>query len=226
MSERRADVGADIGRGIRKLRKQKGWTQTELASATSLALPTISLIETAKTNPSIYDLELIAKALETSLPGLIVAARKSPKYKDQELIDYIGNAVRNRRLELGLTKAELGQRADLLPQYISTTENCRRLPSLRNLSKFANALNVEFSTFVPGEDIGNSYEFAGDKSVSEAFKNVREKDNLTIAEVGRITGLGQSTISQIERRVRVASLPTVLAFCRQMNIEVRNILSE
>ena len=225
LAERRAKIGADIGRGIRKLRKQKEWKQSELAQAAGLTLQTISLIETAKTNPSIYDLEEIAKALGTTVTGLIVASRKSLRNKDQDLIDYVGNAVRTRRLELGLSKTELAQRADLLPQYISTTENCRRLVGLKNLFKLADALEVDVSYFIPGEmePIGAAI-FELDY-LGIAILAMRRKLGLSRSEVTALTGLSSEHIAYIERCEMTPRLNTLLKLCAGLKITLRTLFT-
>jgi transcriptional regulator with XRE-family HTH domain len=53
-----------IGRRIRALRKQKGFTQARLARATLKTVETISKIENGHVSPSIGTLEEIARKLE------------------------------------------------------------------------------------------------------------------------------------------------------------------
>ena len=225
VSERRADVGADIGRGIRKLRKQKGWTQTELAKEANLSFPTISLIETGKTNPSIFDIEQIANALGTSLPGLLSASRRSLKLKDQDLIDYIGNALRTRRLELGLTKAELGQRADLLPQYISTTENCRRLVGLKNLVKLSEALEVDFSYFIPAEKLHVGKITHDTSELGPNLRKLRRKKGISISQLTASTGLTPPHIVGIESGKHNPRLNTLILFCTGLGVSISEVFS-
>ena len=226
LAERRAKIGADIGRGIRKLRKQKEWKQSELAQAAGLTLQTISLIETAKTNPSIYDLEEIAKALGTTVTGLIVASRKSLRNKDQDLIDYVGNAVRTRRLELGLSKTELAQRADLLPQYISTTENCRRLVGLRNLNKLADALDVCVLFFIPNVEELQGFECLPPEKLADRIKKLRLERNITPRELAAITGLSEVQYRAIESGGSFPRLSTLMQLSAGLNVSLSRILQE
>jgi transcriptional regulator with XRE-family HTH domain len=225
VAERRAKIGADIGRGIRKLRKQKGWSQTELAKAAGLTLQTISLIETAKTNPSIFDLEEIAGALGATVPGLIAAARKSLRNKDQDLIDYVGNAVKTRRLELGLSKTELAQRADLLPQYISTTENCRRLVGLKNLFKLAKALEVDASYFFPGESLQVGEINTNSVHIGKVVKRLRTERGISRSGVTSITGMSEAQIANIELGSQTPRLSTIIALCRGLGISLHTFFN-
>src|SRR5215207_9531912 len=55
---------------VRRLRKEKGWTQTELAFYSSLAPSVISQIETGKRNPSAGTLTKLAEALGVEVRDL------------------------------------------------------------------------------------------------------------------------------------------------------------
>lgn len=57
----------NIYQEIYRLRKQKNWTQAELAKASKLSLPSIQLIESGKGNPAWETLIKIFKALDVSL---------------------------------------------------------------------------------------------------------------------------------------------------------------
>ena len=64
------DVCIRLGRRIRKLRQQRGWTQTYLAVHTGLGRPFISNIETGKKEPCLRSLEILADGFEISLAQL------------------------------------------------------------------------------------------------------------------------------------------------------------
>lgn len=53
-----------------------------------------------------------------------------------------GDAVRRRRLKLGLTQEKLAELTSLDPTYISGIERGRRNPSLKNIYKIAYALRT------------------------------------------------------------------------------------
>jgi len=59
-----------IGQRIVELRSQKGWSQSDLASACNKDRQAIEKLENGKVNPTIYSLLEIAKALEVSLKDL------------------------------------------------------------------------------------------------------------------------------------------------------------
>lgn len=64
-----AAPGADInvGRRLRALREERDWSLRELAEKSGLALNTVSLIENAKTSPSVGTLQRLAVALEVPI---------------------------------------------------------------------------------------------------------------------------------------------------------------
>jgi transcriptional regulator with XRE-family HTH domain len=63
-------VNAAVGRTIRELREVKGITARDLAQRASISAAMVSRIESGQVSPSLATLELIARALETPLPGV------------------------------------------------------------------------------------------------------------------------------------------------------------
>lgn len=57
----------NVGARIRALREERGWSIRELAEKSGLAMNTLSLIENAKTSPSVSTLQQIAHALDVPL---------------------------------------------------------------------------------------------------------------------------------------------------------------
>ena len=60
-----------IGERIRKYRKERGWTQTQLAVEADLLTCYISFYETGKWLPSLLNIIAIADALNVSLDDLV-----------------------------------------------------------------------------------------------------------------------------------------------------------
>lgn len=65
------DVCLRFGKRVRKLRKERGWTQTYLAVHTGLGRPFISNLETGKKEPCLRSLEILSMAFELSLAQLM-----------------------------------------------------------------------------------------------------------------------------------------------------------
>lgn len=62
-----ADLLVSLGSRIRKLRKARGWTQTEMAERVGIDRSFLADVERGKRNISILNLELIAKGFKVSL---------------------------------------------------------------------------------------------------------------------------------------------------------------
>ncbi|MGI9102517.1 MAG: helix-turn-helix domain-containing protein [Terriglobales bacterium] len=65
------DVCVRLGKRIRKLRQQRGWTQDYLAVHTGLGRPFISNVENGKKEPCLRSLEILADAFDLSLAKLM-----------------------------------------------------------------------------------------------------------------------------------------------------------
>ena len=59
-----------LGKNIRNLRKQAGWTQEKLAEKAGISVPFMTQIELARKTPSLEVIENIAKALNVSYTQL------------------------------------------------------------------------------------------------------------------------------------------------------------
>jgi len=60
-----------VGRNVRRLRRQKGLTQEQLAFEAELDLTYVGGIERGKRNPSLLAMARLANALSVSLPKLL-----------------------------------------------------------------------------------------------------------------------------------------------------------
>jgi transcriptional regulator with XRE-family HTH domain len=65
------DLLTRLGQRVRKLRKQRGWTQVVMAEKVGLDRSFIADVERGKRNISILNLDLIAKGLKLSLSQLL-----------------------------------------------------------------------------------------------------------------------------------------------------------
>lgn len=62
-----ARLAFELGRAVREMREQRGWTQTQLARASGLTQPAVARFEAGGTVPTIPVLERLANALEAEL---------------------------------------------------------------------------------------------------------------------------------------------------------------
>jgi transcriptional regulator with XRE-family HTH domain len=83
----------------------------------------------------------------------------------QQSIEYrFGRAVRRRRRELDLSQEELAERSGLHRNYISSVENGNRNPSLRNVEKLAQALDISISDLFVNYNVEVKQKDPGDDS--------------------------------------------------------------
>lgn len=65
------DIRVRLGNRVRNLRKERGWTQVELAELLGIDRSYLSEIETGKKDPSLRVLKTIADGFGLSLPQLL-----------------------------------------------------------------------------------------------------------------------------------------------------------
>lgn len=72
-----------LASNVKRIRKDKGWTQDVLAAAVEIEQASLSLIENGRANPTLLTLEDIAAALEVDLPELLSPISKAKRAKDK-----------------------------------------------------------------------------------------------------------------------------------------------
>jgi transcriptional regulator with XRE-family HTH domain len=80
---RNSAVSKALAANVRRLRKERGWSQTDLAAETRVEQAAISLIENGRANPTLLMLESIAKTLGISFIELFAAAPRQRRPKDR-----------------------------------------------------------------------------------------------------------------------------------------------
>ncbi|EAV3945068.1 helix-turn-helix domain-containing protein [Salmonella enterica] len=66
-----------IGENLKRLRRDKGWSQTELANKSKIGLAQISKIEKDKTDPKLSTIYQLINALECTTEALLIDTEKS-----------------------------------------------------------------------------------------------------------------------------------------------------
>lgn len=71
-------IARALAANVRRLRKERSWSQDELAAQSGIEQAAVSLIENSRANPTLLMLEGIAKALEVSF-GELFETRARPR---------------------------------------------------------------------------------------------------------------------------------------------------
>lgn len=95
-----------IGLRIRKLRRQKFWTQEKLAEKAEIAPDYLCRIELGRKHPSLKTILLIANALEITADDLLIDVQKRniPASETDEKSLFAGCTERQRRLVLTICR--------------------------------------------------------------------------------------------------------------------------
>ncbi|MCM1183459.1 MAG: helix-turn-helix domain-containing protein [Roseburia sp.] len=97
---------AAIGLRIRKLRKQKFWTQEKLSEKAEIAPDYLCRIELGRKHPSLKTLLLIANALDTSVDNLLVDVQKKSVFslEKEEKSLFAGCTEKQRRFMIEICR--------------------------------------------------------------------------------------------------------------------------
>lgn len=82
----------DIGRNIKKFRKERNMTQEELAEKMNVTRQAVSNWETAKTEPDIDTLTRLAEVFEVSVEEMIYGVKKEESKVKNIIINHGGHA--------------------------------------------------------------------------------------------------------------------------------------
>ena len=82
-SPRLRSMTAKIGRGIKRLREKRGWSQTQLAERAGLTQSHVSRLENGEHSPTHLTLSKLAEALEVALESLDPSAMSHDRQAEQ-----------------------------------------------------------------------------------------------------------------------------------------------
>ncbi|MCW8345903.1 HTH-type transcriptional regulator PuuR [Vibrio sp. ZSDZ65] len=102
-----------IGKNIAHLRKERGWSQRELAERAGITHSAISSIENGKVSPSVSSLQKIVNEFSLSLSEFFTLEQQSDKkvkvlVKSDELIEIGSKLVSMKLVSNGSNKQEIG----------------------------------------------------------------------------------------------------------------------
>ncbi len=89
-----------LGKKIRLLRHQKGWSQEDVAKRLDISIPAFSKIETGITDINLSRLEQIALLFELSVVQLLTLNEADPDQKYVNELEHINKRLMDRETEV------------------------------------------------------------------------------------------------------------------------------
>ncbi|NGM64288.1 helix-turn-helix domain-containing protein [Sphingobacterium sp. SGR-19] len=89
-----------LGKKIRLLRHQKGWSQEDVAKRLDISIPAFSKIETGITDVNLSRLNQISKLFGMSLVQLLSTSDSEEERQAQDEIDELNNKLQAREVEV------------------------------------------------------------------------------------------------------------------------------
>lgn len=133
-----------IGGNIRRLRRERGMTQQELAKAVGVSQASLANWEVGKTRPRSGSVERLADALGVAMRDLADGPGRGAG------ADAVGRNVRWYRERRGMTQGELADKAGVSPSAVSNCERGKSTPLAGTLGAVAKALGCQTADLVGG----------------------------------------------------------------------------
>lgn len=131
-----------ISQKIREARKDAKLTQNQLAVKVGTTKATISNYENRYSTPSNEMLVKLSETLNVSTDYLLDVESNQIRNKTKIKMNTIGDRIKARRKELGLTQTELAKKINGSSQVVSNWERGYSKPSSDDIANLAEALEV------------------------------------------------------------------------------------
>ena len=196
-----------FGSELRRLREERDWTQEQLAQRAGLRRRLISNYEASGAYPGPRPLAALVRALGVSpaqLEQLLPAEAETTP---------LGRELRRLRHERGLTLQQLALRSGSREGSIWHYEHGRTRPSPRVVAALAEALDVSperLERLLPPQPETTP--------LGRELKRLRQERGLTLAQLGKQTGCGQSNLSIYERGRQQPRVDTLAALARALGV--------
>ncbi len=129
-----------LGERIRRMREERGWTQTELGKKLGVSGTTITRYEKGLRHPDPEGLTKLADVFDCSIDHLL--GRESPKQANIGA-DHFGERLMQLREDRNMTQKELAKVTGLSQSYIARLERHHAPPSEETLKRLAKGLGIE-----------------------------------------------------------------------------------
>lgn len=124
----------------------------------------------------------------------------------------VGSKIREYRKERGLTLAELAQKIEMTPSYLSGVERDLKKPSLPTLKKISQALNISLTYLMEKADNSNT---------GEKLRLIREGRGLSADELAEISEIPVDIIRQFEANEKQPNIEQLENLSSALNFTLR-----
>ena len=92
----------------------------------------------------------------------------------KEIINQIGNNIKEQRKKAGFTQAELAEKINVDPKYISRLETGTSTPSISTVIKISEVLKIDFQSFFVTESLEKRNQMTNSIVLKLSKANIKE----------------------------------------------------
>ena len=212
--------GCPFASRLRELRKQRRWTQRDLAGRAGVGLVTIQCLERGSQRPTWETALALADGLGVGCDAFRWTDRIQPVFNPVSVPSSVfGCRLTDHRERSNLSQAKLAEKIGVVPSVIAGWERGRNEPNWGNVLALSTVLGVSAAAFQPQP--AADAEPSLPTSVGHfgrRLKELRLAADLTQAALAVCSGLPQSTVANIEIGRNKAYWRTVLAFADALGV--------
>ena len=78
------------------------------------------------------------------------------RIRQNKVVEWFARRLKDKRVERGMTQADLGREAEITASYVSILESGRNAPGIDLVDKLAKALGVRVAELLPENDLSES----------------------------------------------------------------------
>lgn len=202
-----------VGRSIKKLRNEKGYTQTQLAEKIQLSKQGIIKIENGTSNPNSSTITKLAEVFEVTPNEILGIYYTGIPFNYQTSI---ARNIRTYRENAEMTTEVLAKQTDLTTELINEIEEGYIMPSLSTIEKIADILNIGHAELTEANQFQRSI-----KEV-ELMKAVDKRKNI-LEEVSRLLNGGSEHLVDADGKEVSAYEQAQVKIIEHMNLKEKSL---
>lgn len=204
-----------FGRILKEKRREKGFSVNTLAEKVNISPQQLKKFENYGKPP---DVETILRLC--ALLGISIPLSRKPSTT-------LGQVIRKKRIEKGLSLQDLSKRAGFTKQHLFNLENYTQKPTYATLSKVAQALDIPLKELIPEapDDTGSVPE----KPLSgfgQRLRAERLKKGLSLQKLGNKVRVSRQYLSYLENNISVPTPQMLFKLANALDIPLETLLDD